>query len=235
MFSENLDFQPLKRGKSCFVTGLTWYSLYVLQTFPQILLKLDMRHFWQYAFNYSPFEIFLMYLNERNLVYYIMESTSGLQPGVCIPRVYAKTSYDYVKLKNKLLTNTEQSGPDLGLATGDMDLNYTRVTLGVTKLKRNYVQKKVEYHRSAPFAIMFIYTGLFCNNVHLYGAVLDKRLTWHKHIFTKRKHLGITLTKLYWLIGSRSKLSLSNKLLISHQTYLDIRHPTVGRSLHLQC
>jgi hypothetical protein len=32
--------------------------------------------------------------------------------------------------------------------------------------------------------------------------------------FTKRKHLGITLTKLYWLLGRRSKLNLSNKLLI---------------------
>jgi hypothetical protein len=43
---------------------------------------------------------------------------------------------------------------------------------------------------------------------------LDKRLSWYKHIFTKRKHLGITLTKLYWLFGRRSKLNLSNKLLI---------------------
>jgi hypothetical protein len=43
---------------------------------------------------------------------------------------------------------------------------------------------------------------------------LDRRHTWHKHIFTKRKHLGITLTKLYWLLGRRSKLNLSNKLLI---------------------
>jgi hypothetical protein len=32
---------------------------------------------------------------------------------------------------------------------------------------------------------------------------LDKRLTWLKHIFTKRKHLGITFTKLYWLLGRR--------------------------------
>jgi hypothetical protein len=38
---------------------------------------------------------------------------------------------------------------------------------------------------------------------------LDKRLTWHKHISTKQKHLGSTLTKLYWL-----KLNLRNKLLI---------------------
>jgi hypothetical protein len=43
---------------------------------------------------------------------------------------------------------------------------------------------------------------------------LDRRLTWHKHIFTKRKQVGITLTKMYWLLGSKSKLSTSDKLLI---------------------
>jgi hypothetical protein len=40
------------------------------------------------------------------------------------------------------------------------------------------------------------------------------RLTWHKHIFAKRKQLGITLTKMYWLLGRKSKLSTSNKFLI---------------------
>jgi hypothetical protein len=38
--------------------------------------------------------------------------------------------------------------------------------------------------------------------------------TWHKHIFVKRKQLGITLTKIYWLLGRKSKLSTNNKLLI---------------------
>jgi hypothetical protein len=45
-------------------------------------------------------------------------------------------------------------------------------------------------------------------------ATHDRRLTWHKHIFTKRKQLGITLTKMYWLLGRKSKLSTNNKLLI---------------------
>jgi hypothetical protein len=35
-----------------------------------------------------------------------------------------------------------------------------------------------------------------------------------KRIFTKRKHLGIILTKLYWLLGRKSKLDLNNKLII---------------------
>jgi hypothetical protein len=43
---------------------------------------------------------------------------------------------------------------------------------------------------------------------------LNRRLTWHKHIFTKRKQLGITLTKMYWLLRCKSKVSRNNKLLI---------------------
>jgi hypothetical protein len=39
-------------------------------------------------------------------------------------------------------------------------------------------------------------------------------LTWHTHVFAKRKQLGISLTKMYWLLGRKSKLSVSNKLLI---------------------
>jgi hypothetical protein len=46
------------------------------------------------------------------------------------------------------------------------------------------------------------------------GLHLDRRPTWHKHIFAKRKHLGITLTKLYWLLDLKSRLSISNKLLL---------------------
>ena len=40
------------------------------------------------------------------------------------------------------------------------------------------------------------------------------RLTWQKHIFTKRKQLGLQLHRMYWIIGRKSKLSLENKLLI---------------------
>jgi hypothetical protein len=46
------------------------------------------------------------------------------------------------------------------------------------------------------------------------GLHFDRRLTWHKHIFAKRKQLGITLTKMYWLLGRKSKLSTGNRHLI---------------------
>ena len=32
------------------------------------------------------------------------------------------------------------------------------------------------------------------------GLHLDRRLTWQKHIFTKRKQLGLKLHRMYWII-----------------------------------
>jgi hypothetical protein len=45
-------------------------------------------------------------------------------------------------------------------------------------------------------------------------AYITCSLTWHKHSFAKRKQPGITLTKMYWLLGRKPKLSTSNKCLI---------------------
>jgi hypothetical protein len=39
-------------------------------------------------------------------------------------------------------------------------------------------------------------------------------------MFTKRKQLGIAFIKMYWLLGRKSKLSISNKLLI-YKTILE--------------
>jgi hypothetical protein len=47
----------------------------------------------------------------------------------------------------------------------------------------------------------------------------ESGLTWHKHIFAKQKQLGIILNKMYWLLGHKSKLSTSNKL-IGYKTIL---------------
>jgi len=43
---------------------------------------------------------------------------------------------------------------------------------------------------------------------------LDRRLTWRKHITTKRKQLDLKPRNLYWKIGRKSQLSLENKLIV---------------------
>ncbi|CAH2108181.1 unnamed protein product [Euphydryas editha] len=39
------------------------------------------------------------------------------------------------------------------------------------------------------------------NEARYLGLYLDRRLTWRKHVFTKRKALGIQLIKMYWMLG----------------------------------
>ena len=58
----------------------------------------------------------------------------------------------------------------------------------------------------------------FSSTTHLV-IHLDRRLTWQKHIFTKRKQLGLQFHRMYWIIGRKSKLPLETKLLI-HKTIL---------------
>jgi hypothetical protein len=73
----------------------------------------------------------------------------------------------------------------------------------------------------------FLFKSQHCPPVQLNGVSLvqpDKvkyqrlhlirRLTYRKHITTKRRHLDLQLRKLYWILGRKSQLSLENKLLV---------------------
>jgi hypothetical protein len=103
------------------------------------------------------------------------------------------------------------------------------------KLQPTYLQFKtdlkkwrMEANESKSIHVTFTtrretYPLVHINNVQLpqedikyLGLHLDRRLTWHKYIFAKRKQLGITFIKMYWLLGDTSQ----NFLQATNFTYI---------------
>jgi hypothetical protein len=50
------------------------------------------------------------------------------------------------------------------------------------------------------------------NDVKYLGMHLHRKLTWAKHIKTKRKQLNLNAKQMNWLLGRRSTLSIESKL-----------------------
>jgi hypothetical protein len=68
------------------------------------------------------------------------------------------------------------------------------------------------------------------------GLLFERRLTWHKYIFVKRKQLGITLTKMHWLLWHKSKLPQATNFsyIKQYSTNLDLRNTTLWYGFHFQ-
>jgi hypothetical protein len=68
------------------------------------------------------------------------------------------------------------------------------------------------------------------------GLHLDRRLTRHKHIFAKRKQLGLILTEIYWLLRRKSNtLQATNFSYIKNtEINMDLRNTTLGYGFHFQ-
>lgn len=55
------------------------------------------------------------------------------------------------------------------------------------------------------------------NTAKYLGITLDAKLRWKEHVKIKRKELNLKFSKMYWLLGQHSQLSIHNKFLIYQQ------------------
>lgn len=54
----------------------------------------------------------------------------------------------------------------------------------------------------------------YYNTIKYLGLHSDQRLTWKLHIVAKIIHIKQKITKVHWLLGGKSKLSLENRILL---------------------
>lgn len=57
----------------------------------------------------------------------------------------------------------------------------------------------------------------YSNTAKYLGITLDAKLRWREHVKIKQKELNIKYSKMYWLLGRYSELSLSNKIMLYKQ------------------
>jgi hypothetical protein len=132
-----------------------------------------------------------------------------------IPLIYRTTTATFADDTAVLATD-----PDPTIASHKLQASLLAIQHCLTKWR-------LKANGSKSTHVTFTTCRATCPPVHIYneqlsqaeevnnlGLHLDRRLTWHKHIFAKWKHFGITLTKLYWLLGRKSRLSMSNKLIL---------------------
>jgi hypothetical protein len=98
----------------------------------------------------------------------------------------------------------------------DPDIASSKIQANLLAIRSWLAKWRMEANGSKSTYITFTMRRGTCAQVHIgdvqlpqteevknLGLHLDRRLTWHKHIFTKGKQLGIALPKMFWLRGRK--------------------------------
>jgi hypothetical protein len=96
---------------------------------------------------------------------------------------------------------------DPGIASQKLQPNLDTVQYWLRKWRITANESKLDHVTIT--TVRELCPSVHINNIHLpqqedvkyLRLLLDRALTWGKHIFTKQKQLGVTLTKMHWLLG----------------------------------
>lgn len=183
---------------------------------------------------YHYYEIFKSYLEHRHFLVKQNDKQSGLfeiesgvpQGSVLGPLLYLLYTSDLPTTNN---TNVATFADDTAILSSHTDPITASLNLqdNLTEIQDWLHKWKIKVNETKSTHVTFTLRRqtcppVFLNNCNLpqaeevkyLGMHLDRRLTWRKHIWTKRLQLGIKLRNMYWLIGRNSELSLENKVII---------------------
>jgi hypothetical protein len=178
----------------------------------------------------NMYTILHSYLTHRHFRTKYREAYSSLRPVLAAvplgPLIYLIYTADLPTLAN---STTATFADDTAILTVHEDPTEAmhRLQLHLNKIQSRLHNWRMKANEAKSVQVTFTLNKLTCPPVKLnnkklpqadevkyLGIHLDQRLTWQKHIITKRKHLDLKLQNLYWIIGHTSPQSLDNKLLV---------------------
>lgn len=183
---------------------------------------------------YQFYEIFKSYLENRTFYVRQQSAISNLQDvksgvpqgSVLGPTLYLLYTAD-LPLNNDVMTATFADDTTIIASDSDRIKASTKLQSNITKIQEWLKIWKIKANETKSAHVTFTLKKDTCPPVYLnnniipqtedvkyLGMHLDRRLTWKKHIWTKRKQLDIKLRSMYWLLGKKSELSLENKILV---------------------
>lgn len=182
-----------------------------------------------------PFSLLLdSYLTDRYFLIKYGETYTTLQPilsGVPQGSVLGPLLYLLYTSDLPVTENTESAtyADDTGILASDDDPHQASRLLQthLNKIEIWLKTWRITANTTKSVHITFTLRRGTCPSVTLYGKILpvqesvkylgfhlDRRLTWAKHIWSKRLQLGLVHRKMYWLMGHKSPLSIENKVLL---------------------
>lgn len=180
------------------------------------------------------FDLLRSYLNDRHFLVKYNDAFTKLYPikagvpqgSVLGPTLYLLFTSDLPSTNNSI---TATFADDTAILTSHSNATVAseRLQDSLTKIQPWLKKWRIRINESKSTHITFTTRRDTCppvtlnnqvlpqkENIKYLGIHLDQRLTWRKHIWMKRKQLGLKLQKMYWLLGHKSKLTLENKILL---------------------
>jgi hypothetical protein len=183
---------------------------------------------------YGFFLILKSYLKERHFLVTVGDATTNLHPikagvpqgSVLGPILYLLYTSD-LPTSTSVTTGTFADDTAILASHSDPKIASELLQEGLNDISDWLKKWRIKANESKSVNVIFTLRRDACppvmlnnvtvpqsDHVRYLGIHLDKRLTWQKHIFTKRKQLGLQLRKLYWLLGRQSQVTLENKVLL---------------------